>query len=211
MTVDCFLTEALPLFFADRLTILHYFYYSFSSLVLLIYFKQWCPMKAIKLNTIAFMLLTSASCFTANATEVGQAAPQFTLPTLLQDKPTTLKQFAGKVVYVDFWASWCAPCRTSFPLLNKLHEKLKAQGFEVVAINLDEEKANAEKFLQEYPVSFTVLRDAKGEWADQFVVESMPTSFIIDKQGVVQNIHHGFTTDDIKDLEEKITKLLAQK
>ena len=72
-------------------------------------------------------------------------------------------------------------------------------------------RADAEKFLQEYPVSFTVLRDAKGEWADQFVVESMPTSFIIDKQGVVQNIHHGFTTDDIKELEEKITKLLAQK
>ncbi len=168
-------------------------------------------MNTIKLNVIALAILTSASCFTANATDVGQPAPQFTLPTLLQDKPTALKQFAGKVVYLDFWASWCAPCRTSFPLLNQLHEKLKAQGFEVVAINLDEDKANAEKFLQEYPVSFTVLRDAKGEWADQFVVESMPTSFIIDKQGVVQNIHHGFTSDDIKELEEKITKLLAQK
>jgi thiol-disulfide isomerase/thioredoxin len=168
-------------------------------------------MKIFKFNAIALALLSSVSCFTASATDVGQPAPQFTLPTLLQDKPTALKEFAGKVVYLDFWASWCAPCRTSFPLLNKLHEKLKAQGFEVVAINLDEDKALAEKFLQEYPVSFTVLRDAKGEWADQFVVESMPTSFIIDKQGVVQNIHHGFTSDDIKELEEKITKLLAQK
>lgn len=153
-------------------------------------------------------MLTSAACLTAQATNVGQPAPQFTLPTLQQDQPTALKQYAGKVVYVDFWASWCAPCRTSFPLLNKLHEKLKGQGFEVLAINLDEDKANAEKFLKEFPVGFTVLRDAKGEWADQFVVESMPTSFIIDKKGVVQNIHHGFASDDIKELEAKITKLL---
>lgn len=162
----------------------------------------------IRLSSIAFAMLTSAACLTAQATNVGQPAPQFTLPTLQQDQPTALKQYAGKVVYVDFWASWCAPCRTSFPLLNKLHEKLKGQGFEVLAINLDEDKANAEKFLKEFPVGFTVLRDAKGEWADQFVVESMPTSFIIDKKGVVQNIHHGFASDDIKELEAKITKLL---
>ena len=163
-----------------------------------------------KLSSITFAMLTSAACLTANATDVGQPAPQFTLPTLQADQPTALKQYAGKVVYLDFWASWCAPCRTSFPLLNKLHEKLKAKGFEVVGINLDEDKANAEKFLKEFPVSFTVLRDTKGEWADKFVVESMPTSFIIDKQGVVQNIHHGFASDDIKELEEKITQLLAK-
>ena len=91
-----------------------------------------------------------------------------------------------------------------------MHEKLKAKGFEVVAVNLDEDKANAEKFLKEFPVSFTILRDAKGEWSDKFVVESMPTSFIIDKQGVVQNIHHGFASDDINELEEKVTQLLAK-
>jgi thiol-disulfide isomerase/thioredoxin len=160
---------------------------------------------------IVFAIITATTYFNAHATEVGQPAPQFTLPTLQQDQQTSLKQYAGKVVYLDFWASWCAPCRTSFPLLTKLHEKLKAQGFEVVGINLDEDKANAEKFLKEFPVGFTVLRDAKGEWADQFVVESMPTSFIIDKQGVVQNIHHGFASADINELEAKITKLLAQK
>lgn len=152
-----------------------------------------------------------AICSSAYASEVGQPAPQFTLPTLLQDQPTTLQQFSGKVVYLDFWASWCAPCRTSFPLLNKLHQKLKAQGFEVVAVNLDEDKANAEKFLKEIPVEFTILRDAKGEWSDKYVVESMPTSFIIDKQGVIQNIHKGFTSNDIEELEHKISELLAKK
>lgn len=148
--------------------------------------------------------------FSVYATEVGQNAPSFTLPTLKTDAPTSLKQFAGKVVYVDFWASWCAPCKTSFPLLNKLHQKLKAQGFEVVAINLDEDKTNAEKFLQEVPVDFTVLRDAKGELADQYVVDSMPTSFILDKNGVVQKIHHGFVSDDIKEIETKVLELLKK-
>ena len=164
-----------------------------------------------KLSPVVFAMLLINSCLIANAADVGQPAPQFTLPTLQQDQPTPSQQYAGKVIYLDFWASWCSPCRTSFPLLNKLHEKLKAQGFEVVAINLDEDKASAEKFLQKFPVDFTVLRDANGEWADQFVVESMPTAFIIDKQGVVQKIHHGFASGDINELEEKITQLLAQK
>ncbi|MEI7840603.1 MAG: TlpA disulfide reductase family protein [Methylococcaceae bacterium] len=163
------------------------------------------------MKKILTTFILAAFAFTANATEVGQPAPQFTLPTLKTDSPTPLKQFAGKVIYLDFWASWCAPCKTSFPLLNKLHQKLKAQGFEVVAINLDEDKTLGEKFLQEVPVDFTVLRDAKGEWADQYVVESMPTSFIIDKNGIVQKIHHGFVSDDIKELEAKITELLAKK
>jgi thiol-disulfide isomerase/thioredoxin len=160
---------------------------------------------------IAITILMSSFNFNANASEVGQPAPQFTLPALADDKPVSLKQYAGKVIYLDFWASWCAPCRTSFPLLNKLHEKLKAQGFEVVAVNMDEDKASAEKFLKELPVSFTVLRDPKGEWADKFVIESMPTSFIIDKQGVIQNIHRGFTSDDINELEHKIVELLGKK
>ena len=164
-----------------------------------------------KFSPIVLTMFLSTSCLIVNAADVGQPAPQFNLPTLQQGQPTALKQYAGKVIYLDFWASWCAPCRTSFPLLNKLHQKLKTQGFEVVAINLDEDRADAEKFLNKLPVDFTVLRDAKGEWSDQFVVESMPTSFIIDKQGVVQYIHHGFTSGDINELEEKITQLLAQK
>jgi thiol-disulfide isomerase/thioredoxin len=160
---------------------------------------------------VALTFIASFLTFSAYAVDVGQSAPSFTLPTLQKDQPFPLKSKAGKVIYLDFWASWCLPCRTSFPLLNKLHEKLKAQGFEVIAINMDEDKAKAEKFLQEYKVDFTVLRDAKGEWADKYVVDSMPTSFIIDKKGVVSHIHHGFASADIDDLEQKITALLAQK
>lgn len=165
--------------------------------------------KTKKIPLLALAMLATTT-FAADATEVGQPAPQFTLPTLQQGQPTALKEKLGKVIYLDFWASWCAPCRTSFPLLNKLHEKLKAQGFEVVAVNLDDDKAKAEKFIQEIPVGFTVLHDGKGEWADKYVVESMPTSFIIDKKGVVQHIHHGFTAADIGELEKKVSELLAK-
>lgn len=167
--------------------------------------------KSVFVVAIALMInALGVSLANAGAAE-GQPAPQFSLPTLVGDKPVALDSYKGKVVYLDFWASWCAPCRTSFPILNKLYDKLKAQGFEVVAINVDEDKTNAEKFLKEIPVGFTVLRDATGEWADkQYAVESMPTSFIIDKQGVVQKVHKGFTSDDVNELEHKITELLAK-
>lgn len=160
---------------------------------------------------VVFFLLSTLGIATAQATNVGESAPQFSLPSLQQNQSTALQTFTGKVVYLDFWASWCAPCRTSFPLLNSLHKKLKAQGFEVIAINLDEDKAKAERFIKDIPVEFTVLRDDKGEWADRYVVESMPSSFIIDKHGVVQHIHHGFSGEDIHGLEQQITELLAQK
>lgn len=163
-----------------------------------------------KLFFIAVAIFINLSQGQANASEIGQPAPQFNLPSLVKDKPVGLAQFKGKVIYLDFWASWCAPCRISFPLLNQLHQKLKAQGFEVIAINLDEDKANAEKFLSAFPVNFTVLRDSHGEWADRYVVESMPTSFIIDRQGIIQVIHHGFTSDDINELEQKIVTLLSK-
>lgn len=165
----------------------------------------------LKISLFALLSISNLVCTTAHAIDVGQPAPAFTLPTLQHDQPTAFRQFAGKVVYLDFWASWCQPCRTSFPLLNQLHEKLKSQGFEVVAINLDEDKAKAARFLDEFNVHFTVLRDASGEWADQYVVESMPSSFIIDRQGIVQYSHHGFTSSDINALETKVTNLLAQK
>lgn len=164
-----------------------------------------------KLILVAITFVLNIFSFNVNASEIGQQAPQFTLPALGNGQAVSLQKYNGKVVYLDFWASWCAPCRTSFPLLNGLHKKLKDQGFEVVAINLDEDKAKAEEFLKEIPVDFTILRDEKGEWSDKFVVESMPTSFIIDKQGVIQNIHKGFTSGDINELERKITELLAKK
>lgn len=163
-----------------------------------------------QLSLLVFSALIGTANLSANAAKVGESMPSFILPTLQQNQSVNLKDFQGKVVYLDFWASWCAPCRTSFPLLNKLHQKLKAQGFEVVAVNVDENKADGEKFLKEFGVDFTVLRENKGELSDKLGVESMPTSFILNKQGVIQHVHKGFTSDDVDELEQKITALLAK-
>lgn len=158
------------------------------------------------------LLFFAAFCHgRANAIELGQPALPFELPALQTNQTNTLKQFAGKVLYLDFWASWCAPCRVSFPLMAKLHQKLQARGFEIVAVNLDEDPVKAHNFLKEYPVPFTVLKNTDGRLADNYGVESMPTSFIIDQQGIVQYVHNGFSADDINLLEEKIVRLLDKK
>lgn len=162
---------------------------------------------SIKALGITLALSFSVS---AQALDLGQSAPEFSLPQLPTTQVNSLSQYRGKVVYLDFWASWCAPCRTSFPLLEKLYQSHKDQGFTLVAINMDEELEAANRFLKTYPATFDILRDAKGEWADAYGVETMPTSFIIDKKGVVRHIHSGFAKDDIADIEKMVTKLLAE-
>lgn len=160
---------------------------------------------------LAMAMMMSAAYLSAEATEVGRPAPQFTLPTLQhQEQTVSLKDQLGKVVYVDFWASWCSSCSTSFPIIDDLHRRLKDKGFEVIAISLDEKIDKAKNFLQTHPVGFLVLYDGKGEWADNYVVESMPTSYIIDKQGVIRYIHHGFTALDIHEVEKQVLELLAK-
>jgi len=145
-----------------------------------------------------------------SAVEIGETAPNFVLPQLESSTQQQLKQYQGKVVYLDFWASWCAPCRTSFPLLEKLYQNYKDQGFAVVAVNMDEEKAGAEAFLKRYPASFSILRDVEATWAEVYAVETMPSSFIIDRKGVIREIHHGFAKADIIEIEQTVKQLLAE-
>ncbi|BCG63594.1 MAG: cytochrome c biogenesis protein CcmG, thiol:disulfide interchange protein DsbE [Methyloprofundus sp.] len=160
-----------------------------------------------KIISIVFFFSISLS---VQALEIGQVAPNFSLPSLTSDANRTLSQYRGQVVYVDFWASWCAPCRTSFPLLEKLYKTNKDKGFTLVAINMDEELVAVTQFLQMYPTSFELLRDAEGQWADAYGIETMPTSYIIDKKGVIRHIHNGFSKDDIVDIERIVKQLLNE-
>jgi len=148
--------------------------------------------------------------FSAFAADIGKPAPDFSLPNIASTTLSSLSQYRGQVIYLDFWASWCPPCRTSFPLLETLYKKHNKSGFVVVAINMDEEVEAMARFLKLYPASFDILRDPEGEWADTYAVEAMPTSFIIDKTGVIRHIHSGFSKSDIVDIEVKITELLAE-
>ena len=114
----------------------------------------------------------------------------------------------GKVVYIDFWASWCGPCVKSFPWMNKIQQQYKEQGFTVISINLDADEANARLFLQENQASFAVIYDNKGTIAKHFSIQGMPTSMLINRDGEIKYRHSGFFTGKTKQYEDEIKKLL---
>ncbi|EAT11806.1 TlpA disulfide reductase family protein [Bermanella marisrubri] len=163
------------------------------------------------IKTVLSMLLLSVGLMFSAASiaiEKGQTAPNFRLPLLDSQKKVSLKQYRGKVVYVDFWASWCGPCRQSLPLLTKLRAEMKKQPFEVLAINLDEEVDAAKGFLKQYPVNYPVLLDPEGNVAAQYQLPGMPTSFIVDKRGRIKHVHVGFKPQDIDKIRQQVKSLL---
>ncbi len=142
---------------------------------------------------------------------VGQVAPGVSLPSLSQPAQSiSLADFRGKVVYLDFWASWCGPCRLSFPQLQRLHEELGPDGFEVLAINVDEFEPDALAFLKEIPVTYPVVRDASGDSPATYGVLGMPTGYLIDRAGIVRQVHQGFRKSDGEKLRQEIAELLAE-
>lgn len=103
-----------------------------------------------------------------------------------------LSQYRGKVVLVDFWASWCVPCRRSFPWMNEMQEKYAASGLVIIAVNMDAEAGEAEAFLDEYPANFKILNDPDGNIARSYDVIAMPSSYVIGRDGSLIQTHLGF-------------------
>jgi thiol-disulfide isomerase/thioredoxin len=117
---------------------------------------------------------------------------------------------AGKVLVLDFWATWCAPCKASFPKVDDIYKKHASKGLEVVAINEDEDPKKVPAFLAEVKPSFTIAFDNNGNAAETFGVDTMPSSFIIDRRGVVRYAHSGYHPDDAATIESEIEELLAE-
>ena len=142
--------------------------------------------------------------------QVGQSAPPVDLPLLSAGSPAalSLESLRGKVVYLDFWASWCGPCRLSFPQLEQLRQELGERGFEVLAVNVDEFEADARAFLEELPVTYPVVRDGSGQAPARFGILGMPTGFLLDRDGVVRAVHQGFRRGDGEKLRGEIIDLL---
>ncbi len=146
----------------------------------------------------------------AAALEVGTSAPEFELAT--QDgKTVRLSNLKGKIVYLDFWASWCGPCRASFPWMNDMQAKYGAQGLQVVGVNLDATPEDARKFLAQVPASFQIAYDPKGATPRAYGVKGMPTSLLIDRDGKVIFQHMGFNHGKRDELEQKIRQALGEK
>jgi thiol-disulfide isomerase/thioredoxin len=121
----------------------------------------------------------------------------------------SLPSLKDKVVYLDFWASWCAPCKASFPVLNKWQQQFAAKGFTVLGVSVDEKAAEMSQFLKSVPVSFPVVRDAAQKLVASADVKTMPTSFLIDRKGTIRHVHLGFRRKDEEALTKQITDLLA--
>ncbi|GAB4401416.1 MAG: TlpA disulfide reductase family protein [Rhodoferax sp.] len=152
-------------------------------------------------------LLAGALLGPALALDAGQAAPAFDLPGTTGQN-VSLSQFAGKTVYLDFWASWCGPCKQSFPWMNRLQERFGARGFQVVAINVDQRSADAQAFLKENPAQFTVAFDPAGKTPKAYAIKGMPSSVLIGPDGKVLSQHTGFKVEQRAELEAQIQKAL---
>ncbi|WP_196140900.1 TlpA disulfide reductase family protein [Aliikangiella sp. G2MR2-5] len=124
---------------------------------------------------------------------------------------TALNTNKGKVIYVDFWASWCKPCRQSFPWMNQMKRKYGAEGLKIITVNLDKEHQLAEQFLKENPADFQIIFDPKGETAEKFALQGMPMSFVFDRNGKPQFSHVGFITKKIPQYESELNQLLKTK
>lgn len=119
-------------------------------------------------------------------------------------------QLKGKVVYVDFWASWCVPCRKSFPWMNEMQEKYADNDFTILSVNLDAEANLAEKFLAETPAKFPIFYDPKGKVAKAFKLKGMPSSFLINKAGKIVSSHVGFTEKKKAKYQQEILTLMSE-
>jgi cytochrome c biogenesis protein CcmG, thiol:disulfide interchange protein DsbE len=133
------------------------------------------------------------------------AATWFASPVAWASDPIDLTALKGQVVYLDFWASWCAPCLESFPFMNHLQQTLGPHGLTVIAVNVDRNRADAEQFLHQHPAQFRVIFDPQGVLPERFSVHGMPSSFVIDRNGVVQFRHEGFRLTDRGVLEQRVS------
>jgi thiol-disulfide isomerase/thioredoxin len=145
----------------------------------------------------------------AYAVVPGQPAPSFALPDA-SGATLSLAALKGRVVYVDFWASWCTPCRRSFPWMSAMQARYARDGLAIVGINVDKRRADADRFLDDVAAKFDVVFDAAGTTPAAYAVKAMPSSFLVDRHGNVVAVEEGFHDERRDALEAQIRRLLAQ-
>ena len=158
------------------------------------------PQNPTRRRLLAALPLTLALFASESTAATAPATPDWAL----------LKAYSGKVVLVDFWASWCGPCLRSFPWMNDLQQRYGGEGLVVVAVNLDQERALADAFLKKLPPQFRIEYDSAGDIARQFGVQVMPSSFLVDRHGKLRVRHAGFRDAQRAERERQITQLLKE-
>ena len=142
-----------------------------------------------------------------SAVGVGETPPHFGLLDGKGDL-VSLEHLRGRVVYVDFWASWCGPCRRSFPWMNELQRRYGDRGLTIIGVNVDKRRPDADRFLSQVPADFTIVFDAAGVTPSAWGVAGMPSSYLVDAQGKVAAVETGFADERKSAMEARIQKLL---
>lgn len=161
-------------------------------------------------KTIALVLI--AYCIQVNAKiTLGAPAPDAVLPDLSTGSLTRISELKGRVIYLEFWASWCKSCPKAFTMLNQVRDEFSRRDFEVVGINVAEQREVGLNFLKKHPVNFPVLHDDSGKAAESFQLPAMPYGVLLDRQGNVYSTYTGIHESDELDLKEKILKLIGKR
>ena len=160
-------------------------------------------------NLIIAGLLSLMALNPASAGPVSGPAPNFTLKSM-SGKNLKLSEMTGNVVLINFWASWCGPCRQEMPLLNDLHNKYEPLGFTVLGVNVEEQSEAALGFINDYPVDFPVLLDNKNKVSKLYNVVAMPTTVVVDRDGNMRFLHKGYKPGDEKEYRNMVKKLIRE-
>ncbi|PHS15637.1 MAG: redoxin [Kangiella sp.] len=160
--------------------------------------------KSISIGILSIFLVLSV-----NISAKSVVAPDFTLKSR-DGKNVRLSDLRGQVVLLNFWASWCGPCRQEMPILDNIHNKYKSLGFSVLGVNLDAKSKKAIGYLKDTPVTFPVLYDPKGVTSEQYGVSAMPSTVIIDRNGNVRHLHKGYKSGYEDEYMAQIKKLLRE-
>lgn len=146
----------------------------------------------------------------AVAGEGGEPAPDFELARE-NGQLISLSELRGQVVMINFWASWCGPCRQEMPLLEQIHERYEPLGFTLLGVNVEENSADAISFLEERPVSFPILFDPSNEVSKLYDVIAMPSTVLIDRQGNVRHLHHGYKPGYENAYQDQVRALVRER
>ncbi|MCU7811983.1 MAG: TlpA family protein disulfide reductase [Candidatus Thiodiazotropha sp. (ex Notomyrtea botanica)] len=152
------------------------------------------------------MMLATGQVLAANTSG---PAPDFTLKSRSGEN-IKLSELRGQVVMINFWASWCGPCRQEMPILDQLYQRYEPMGFTLLGVNVEEDSAAAEKVLREIPVSFPVLYDSKNQVSENYQVRAMPSTFLIDRDGKVRYLHKGYKPGYEEDYQQQVRELIRE-
>ncbi len=162
-------------------------------------------------KNLLYCLVTFFLCLSlARADLVDKKVPLCPAESNSNRQRIDFSDYKGQVLLVDFWATWCPPCKQSIPFLNALHTELSDKGLKIIAINVDEDRQQAQRFLDSYPIQYQSVFDSSGACPETFDVKAMPSSYFVDRKGVIRHVHLGYRRSDQQAIRQVLLNLLKE-